>query len=120
MGETREGLNTRRQSVNTCVSRFWGPVQHARVRNVTQFSRYRAVCIQSGADTWSAADTSSACVVWIELNSLATGGSRGTRADQGVCPTISVQFPALGKLSGMAHECVRHNVHAPRVLRDLD
>jgi hypothetical protein len=38
---------------------------------------------------------SSACLVWIGLNSLATGGSRGTRADQGVCPTIPVQFPAL-------------------------
>src|ERR1700678_4805158 len=38
---------------------------------------------------------SSACLVWIGLNSLPTGGSRGTRADQGVCPTIPVQFPAL-------------------------
>jgi hypothetical protein len=51
---------------------------------------------------------SSACLVSIELNSLATGGSRGTRADQGVCPTISVQFPALGKLSDIEHECLRH------------
>ena len=51
---------------------------------------------------------SSACFVWTEVNLLATGGSRGTRADQGVCPTNAVQLPALGKLSGIAHECVRH------------
>ncbi len=35
---------------------------------------------------------------------LATGGSRGTRADQGVCPTISVQFPALRELSAIEHK----------------
>ena len=53
---------------------------------------------------------SSACLVWIALNWLATGGSRGTRADQGVCPTISVQFLALGKVSDIAQECVRNTV----------
>jgi hypothetical protein len=35
--------------------------------------------------------------VYMELDLLATGGSRGTRADQGVCPTSSVQ------LSDIAH-----------------
>ena len=36
-------------------------------------------------------------LVYMELNLLATGGSGGTRADQGVCPTSSVQ------LSDIAH-----------------
>src|ERR1017187_3567505 len=35
-------------------------------------------------------------------------GSRGTRADLGVCPTDSAPFAILAKLSGIAHECVRH------------
>src|ERR1022692_4639011 len=46
----------------------------------------------------------SACWVWMNLISLARSGSRGTRADQGVCPTTASGSPALGKLSdiGMA------------------
>src|ERR1700677_2307419 len=65
---------------------------------------------------------SPACLVWIDLNSLATGGSRGTRADQGVCPTISVQFPALGEPSDIAQECVRHSsrIKAHAFLHQLD
>ncbi len=52
---------------------------------------------------------SSACLVWIKLNSLATGGSRGTRADQGVCPTcerfgsvnyVAIQCPFRGRRHG--------------------
>src|ERR1035438_9146411 len=42
---------------------------------------------------------SSACLVWRKLISLARSGSRGTRADQGVCPTTASGSPALGKLS---------------------
>ena len=34
----------------------------------------------------------SACVGWMELISLAGSGSRGTRADQGVRPTVSSGF----------------------------
>jgi hypothetical protein len=51
---------------------------------------------------------SSAYLVWLELNSLVAGGCRGTRADQGVRTTISARFSALGLLSDLAHECVRH------------
>ena len=38
----------------------------------------------------------------------ANSGSRGTRADQGVCPARSVEFAVWAKLSGIAHEGVRH------------
>src|ERR1022692_4549252 len=50
----------------------------------------------------------SACWVWMNLISLARSGSRGTRADQGVCPTTASGSPALRKLSdiGMA-SCAR-------------
>jgi len=33
-------------------------------------------------------------------------GSRGTRADQGVCPTNSAAFQVLGKLCGIGHSCL--------------
>ena len=34
--------------------------------------------------------------------------ARGPAADQGVRPTIYAERPIQGKLSGIAHECVRH------------
>src|SRR6202453_4175453 len=83
---------------------------------------YRTVCIQSGADLRVCSRRVFAQrprrlgLVYMELNLLATGGSGGTRADQGVC-TISVQFPALGKLSDIAHECVRHSYSTALRLR---
>jgi hypothetical protein len=67
---------------------------------VAQFS------FKVGQTPWSAAD---APVGLLGLDrSLANGGSRGTRADQGGCPTISVQFSALVKLSGIEQACLRH------------
>src|ERR1700689_3861646 len=39
---------------------------------------------------------SSASLFWIELNSLATGGCRGTRADQGRCELIKAVRAANG------------------------
>src|ERR1035438_3062804 len=41
----------------------------------------------------------SACWVWMNLISLARSGSRGTGADQQVCPTTASGSPVLGKLS---------------------
>src|ERR1700691_4195197 len=39
--------------------------------------------------------------------------SRLVHIFQGVCPTISVQFPAFGKLRGIEHECLRHDTNPP-------
>jgi hypothetical protein len=66
-------------------------------------------CIDCGADPWSAADAlvglrgpGNGWFHWAE------GGSRGTRADQGVRPTSHAGFPVLRKISGIGHECLRH------------
>src|ERR1035438_1821635 len=50
----------------------------------------------------------SACWVWMNLISLARSGSRGTRADQGVCPTTASGCPVLGKLSGIGRKRLPH------------
>jgi hypothetical protein len=51
-----------------------------------------------GRTPWSAADALVG-LVGLRLIALAQSGSRGTRADQGVRPTITARVPVSGKLS---------------------
>src|ERR1022692_3025639 len=51
----------------------------------------------------------SACWVWMNLISLARSGSRGNRADQGVCPTTASGSPVLGKLSAIGRKRLPHS-----------
>src|ERR1035438_7183016 len=56
----------------------------------------------------------SACWVWMNLISLARSGSRGTRADQGVCPTTVSGSPVSGNQSGIGRKRLRHRLALAR------
>src|SRR5712672_2355223 len=57
------------------------------------------ICINCGADPLVRGRRSRRPVRgWMRLIFLAKSGSRGTRADQGVRPTIYAGFPVSGKL----------------------
>jgi hypothetical protein len=54
-----------------------------------------------GRSPWTAADALVGSLGFDEAFSLQKSGSRGTRADQGVCPTTASESPGSGKLSGV-------------------
>src|ERR1017187_6617663 len=62
----------------------------------------------------------SACWVWMNLISLARSGSRGTRADQGICPTTASGSPVLGKLSDIGRKRLRHVIGKVSGLGGID
>src|SRR5664279_6582823 len=70
--------------------------------NAAYFSQYRTVCIDCGADPpVRSRRPRRLAAVWMMLISLAKSGSRGTRADQGVRPTICAEWSPRSKVSGI-------------------